>query len=665
MQPVKWADKEGEQKFLAYLHFELTMALQARGPLEKQWRAWLEQYRAPAKQALKEFPFLGAANWQLPITATDVDQYYAKFMQSIHASPDLWVVQPMNEQWQDAAKPLQDFLSALDRSVLKMYRVNKRALMEMVKLGTAIYEHGWHFGDRPINAYDAEGEIIPVNRVDSRPFVDHVRLTDFLIPPYAYAIQPDEHGGAPWVAKRVLMTKEQLLSVAKTTEPYLPNIGTKAAMAIIAHEQQGQTEYDQKIQTLTYAPRAKEAVSNTDFDRSSDASVDRAVGGASGNYAKTIELWEFHVRYAVDGDSPSDLVVLYHEPTSTSLRTIYQPYLHGQRPFEVIRFFPTEGFYGIGVCEQDEIFQKMGSELHNYLYDNILLGNSQMIAAKAGANIAPGEPIYPGKVLITEGNPRDEMTAFTMGNGSYPGLNNLIGLVDNQRVRRNGIGDLQQGNIAGLPGRTAATTVQALLAEGNRRPDLTIKDMRYEGLSVIGLRLIQLLQQFIGSPVDLGAGRYLDMAKQVLGEPESGFAIEKLKDATQNAEMGLGVEIAAASASANKDLQRQQLTGLLTLTSQMYPQMIQMAQVAMQSQGTPIADVATTGLRGMSALLKRVLEQHDIRDTETFAPDVPGKLAAPTLPPGAPLPAGPVGAGGNGAGGPVPAPGVGQLPTGP
>lgn len=657
MQPVKWSSAQKELELKTYLFTELTRALQARMPLERQWREWLEQYRAPAATGVKEFPFLGAANYTLPIMATDGDQFYAKFMQSLHASPDLWSVQAMNERWIDTAKPLQDFLTALDRSTLKMYRVNKRAVMEMVKLGTAILETGWTFEDRPINTYDEDGKIVAVNRVESRPFVDHVRLIDFLIPPYAYAIQPDEQGGAPWVAKRVQMTREQLLATAKSTEPFLPNIGMKAALEIMAWDGSQQTEYDDKIQGLTYEPKAKQTSGTFE---NNDANDGQPIGGVAGSYLKRIEMWEFHVRWAVEGDSPSDLVVLFHAPTNTILRAIYQPYLHGQRPFEVIRFFPTEGFYGIGVCEQTQVFQQMGSELHNYLYDNILLGNSQMLAVKEGANIAPGEPIYPSKVIATQGNPRDEIMGFTMGNGAYPGLAGLSGMVDQLRTRRNGIGDLQTGNIEGIPGRTPATTVQSLLAEGNRRPDLTMKDMRYEGLSLVGLRVIQLLQQFMTSKVDLGGQRYVQMMHQVLGEPEGSKLAAIMSDPNENAELGLGVEIAAASATANKDAAKQQSAGLLTLVGQTYPQLIQMAQMAQQTAGTPVGNIALKALGGLSALMGRVLEQHDVRDTETFVPDVPEPQGPIAFPP----PAGPLGAGPGGPpGAPAPA-GMGGVPQG-
>jgi len=73
-----------------------------------------------------------------------------------------------------------------------------------------------------------------------------------------------------------------------------------------------------------------------------------------------------------------------------------------------------------------------------------------MMGAKAGSNIAAGEPFSPdGSLSRMEIQRRTVPHAF--GNGAYPGLDNLISMVQQQRVRRNGVGDLQLGNIGGLP----------------------------------------------------------------------------------------------------------------------------------------------------------------------------------------------------------------------
>lgn len=674
MDAVKWSGPSDLESLKRYLFYEVTSALNARQPLEQQWRKFLQQYRAPASQATRDIPFLGSSNRVIPVTGTDVDQYYAKFMQSIFADPDLWVVSAMNPDWQDAAKPLQDFLAALDRTVLKMYRVCKPAILEMVKMGTAVLETGWLYEKRPVNTYDADGKVIKVDKVVSQPFVDHVRLVDFLIPPYAYAIDPDEQRGAPWVAKRVEITKEKLLQIATSTEPMLPKIGLEAALNVIAFERRFQQPYDEKVQQLDYQPRAA-AVRDTNFDVSNTNTDGTPVGSASVNWIRKIELWEVHVRWShgqnnpddgipsTDAVSPSDLVVLFHLPTQSIIRATYNPYLHGKRPFEVMRFFPEEGFYGIGVCEMDEVFQAMESEYFNNLADGTTLANTFMLAAKEGGSLAPGEPWFAGKLITTQGNPNEEVMRLNMGNGAYPGLENIIEMVQNQRKYRNGVGDIQTGNVSGLPGRTTATTVQTLLAEGNKRPDLTLKDMRYEGLSIVGLRMIQLCQQFIGSPVDMGGKRYLQMAMDVLGTADGSLAVAKLKTPLENAELGLGVEISAASATGNKDLQKQQMVALITLTTQIAPQIIQMVQAATQGAGTPVGVIAAETAKSLSNLMVRAYEQYDIHDASHLVPDAAQALATPAVPQGGGGAGAQLGAGQGGqpASG---APGVATLPLG-
>ena len=55
------------------------------------------------------------------------------------------------------------------------------------------------------------------------------------------------------------------------------------------------------------------------------------------------------------------------------------------------------------------------------------------------------------------------------------------------------------------------------MQEGSRRPDLTLKNMRYSGLSMVGLRMIQLCQQFMASPNDVGGRTLLKLAVDMLG----------------------------------------------------------------------------------------------------------------------------------------------------
>ena len=658
MQGIKWG-KGREQQCLEWLDEELRAAQNARQTLEARWRDWLEQYRAPAIQPTKSFPFEGAANYVLPITATVVDQLYAKELQTIFAQDSgLWALEGLNESWEPAAKPLQDGLAWLDVNVLHMWDVCKRLKLEKFKLGTGIYKTGWLYESRPVWTYNDKRQQVRAQKTIGRPFVDHVRLSDFILPPYSYAIQADLQGGAPWVAERLRMNVDRFRSLARSSEPFLPGISNAAVNEVLKFLESADTPHDVKVQDLDFVKRgATTETTDAAFD------TDKATTGAGSirrARPREIELWEFHARFPTGGrggpdnpsrdtqgddDSQDDIVLWYHQPTRQFVRCVFNPYHHGKRPYEVERMFPGDGFYGIGVCEQLEMFQKARSELLNFTYDNVLLGNSLGIAAKAGANIAPGEPIYPGKIWITDGNVNEDFKTFQLGS-TYPNLEILQQMVASEGDRRTAVGDLQLGNMQNMPGRTPATTVVSMLQEGNRRPDFAIKDSRYEGLAVVGLRIVQLMQQFIGSPVDVGGKTLLRLMVQSLGMPEGLHAAQKLSTPMESAELGLGVSIAATSGNANKEVARQNRVALLQLAAQVTPQFIQLISVAQQAQGTPVGKTALESAIGLRNLYQSTLEQYDVRNIEDVAPDIAKNtegLDAPPTPENGGQPAGPLG----------------------
>lgn len=643
---VQWGAGR-EAAFVEFIDQELRDGIAARDPLLQQWLRWLEQYRAPAKQPHKNFPFEGASNVVLPLTATDVDQLYAKEMQTVHAAENLWTLSPMNERWVDASKPLQDCLTWLDRTVLRMWNVNKRLVLEKTKLGTGIYKTGWNHEKRPVWGYDEAGKVTKFERTRGVPFVDHVRLADFVIPAYSYAIQPDDQGGAPWVGERLRVGVAKLKWMAESSEPFLPNIDKDVLAHIIQFEESGSTDYDEYVRK---AEREKFASlsENTDWEKSTDTMTGKT-GAPGTKIVREIELYEIHARFPTHGnDSEDGIVAWYHQATRKVVRAVYNPYRHGARPYEVARYFPGEGFYGMGVCEQKEVFQTISSDLFNFTHDNVILANSRMVVAKAGSNIAPGEPFYPNKVWIVDDDINKAFGVFPMAD-IYPSLPMLQSQFQALGERRTGISDIQLGNIQELPGRTPATTMLSLLQEGNRRPDLTIKDMRYEGLSTVGLRVIQLLQQYASSPVDVGGQRLLQMAVETLGMPEGAIVGEKLTTPFEDAAMGVGVSITATSGSANKEVERQGYLALIQLAAQLYPQFIQAVQLGMQGAGTPIGDVALQSANGLQELFQRLLEQYDIRNPEEILPLKDATVQAAAVPvPGIAAALGPVtGAGGS------------------
>lgn len=653
---IVWGRKE-KQNFLLWFDYELTMSLGARQSLERQWRDWLTQYRAPANQPLKKFPYEGANNYVLPATAVDVDQLYSNELITLHATDDLWSVSPMNERWVKSAKPLQDFLSWTDRNTLRMFDVNTRVLLEKFKLGTGVYKTTWLYENRPVKTYNAEGRIVKGTKVTSRPIVDHVRLNDFIIPPSAWDHQPDAQGGARWVAERMRIPVNRLRWIANASEPLYPNYDKDALKQVIAFEERNQTQYQAKVYDLDYTKNPGSR--GETFDKSVTAgATDHSTTGSP--LVNDVELFEVHARAVTggSGDSEDDVILLYHQPTRLIVRAYYQPYLYslnGVRPYDVTRMFPSDGFYGIGVCEQKQIFQKLESDLTNFMLDNVILTNSRMIVARAGSNIMPGEPIYPWKILTTDGDPRESFGIFPMAD-IYQSLPLAINMVKEAGKVRTGIGDIQLGNATELPGRMPATTAMAMLQEGKKRPDLSIKMARYQGLSLVGLRVVQLLQQFTTQMQPGDGQRWLKVMSGVLGSPEGEELVRSITMPAENAEFGISVNLTATSASANKEADRQGKLALLQLAGQVAPQIVQLAMTAVQTKGTPVEQVAMASAAGIVELFKRVLETYDVRDPENIVPEAEEAALG-----GAQVSNGMLGAGGGGAGGLDPASLMAQL----
>lgn len=643
-EALKWGAGQKE-RFLQWIVVELRTALDDRKPLETRWVKWLTQYRAAHdQQAVKSFPFVGASNKLLPITAMDVDPTIARELTTLHAAPNLWTLQALNERWVDAAKPLQDYLQYLEYHTLKMWDVNYRARLERAKLGTCIYKHGWRYERRKTRTYDSKGALVTGTSIISAPFVDHVRNVDFVMPGYAYAIQPDDQGGAPWVAERIWLRIDQFEARASGQSPFLPNYDTEAVSRV-------RKLYEQRF-TDDEATRQK-------LDENE----------ATRGLLQRVELFEVHARFDVGGNGEvDDVIALVHLDSRSLLRATPNPYRHGQRPYEVDRYFRSDGFWGIGIGEQTEMFQGAESELLNLQFDNVLASNSIMLGVKMGANVVAGEPIYPFKIWMLD-NPDKDIREIRFGQvrSDLPILQAYIGQM---RERRDGYSDLQRGNPSQLPSRTPATTMLSLLQEGNRRFDLSLKDTRLDCLGRVGLRVLQNLQQFGADPQRTADGAYyLQLAATVLGQPEGALVQQMLALPIEDIENGIGCSITATSGMANKEVEKQSLLALLQLQTQLGQQFIQLAQVASNPavlmQMPAVAMVAQQVAKGLTELQKRVLEQYDIRNPEDILINTATlQSATQAFASGVPFQPGTdfVGGGNGGAGPMVGGAGVGALP---
>ena len=602
---VRWG--AGRRKaFQDWLSYEIQRVRSQRDALEKTWRVYLELYRAPEAKGIRRFPFEGASNRTFPLAAMTLDAVLPRYMRTLHAQENVFTLQALNERWVPVAKPLQDYLAFLDHNILNLWSVNYRVFDEMLKLGTGILKTGWRFEAHRVTGYDASLARTQVIRQINQPTVDHVPLAHFLVPPEAISLDPDDQGGACWVAERQRFRPYALAAMAKAQEPFLPNFDPAGTAEVLKYEESAPTEHQQKVSELDQLPAT-----------------------TSLQWQRPIELYEVHARFDTSGNGfEDDIVAVFHEPSLTLLRATYNPWAHGKRPYHVVRYRRGDGFYGIGVCEQAKMWQDTISDVLNFDIDKILLTNAPMLAFKEGANVLPNEQIFPGKLWPLSDPKNDLAPIFLAAPGNYD-LNSLMAFLQEGAKQRTGVTDLQFGTVGAIPSRTPATTIQALLQEGNTRFDMSLQDVRLSGLNHVGLQVLQLLQQQAGNVVNNPDGKkYVALAAMVLGEPEGRYVATALQLPFEAIETGIGVQLTATSGTANKELAKQNQLALLQLYSQLGPQFLQLAQLIQAQPGTPAAEVATQLFRGGAEFMTRLMEQFDVRNVDELVPNVQSLISA-------------------------------------
>ena len=584
LQPIKF--KSGQKDaFVSWLTDELLNTTADRGALDRKWANAIVQWNAEIPKGTSEWPWPGAPDVEMPLTAIHSDPVYADLSQTLAAPADYWTPQARRPDRTQHVNAVREGLTALNRRYLKMKRVNARALMDQVILGTTVYKNHWNASRIPRQDYLPDGSIGKIVRRISHPVVEHVPLQRFYFPANAWDLDPDAPGGAQWKAQEFFKRPSELRAWAQG-DSLLPGFDRDALEAVLKYEEdRGENVVDNTV---------REEARYTPFQN------------------RKIRLFEVWARYDVDDNGfDEDVVVVFHLESRRLLRVLHNPFMHGRDPFHVCRYLPSFGIYGKGMAEIDEWAQDTATTLLNAQLHNVLLANTRMYSAPLGSNIQPGEAIYPGKIWLT--GPDEKVSEIRLGE-VYPSIFNSLAQVIQFADTRTGVNDLRQGSMAGMPSRTPATSMLSILREGNKRFDMILANTR-DVHGEMGLRTLQNVAQYMrDDPLT-----WQTFFQQALGPQDAAFMLEVLSGSVASIEESFGVEITATSAQVNKEVEKQSFIGLMQIVGQIGGQLVQVAQLIMQSPpGTPVYETGAAMFTGGVQLLKQLLERFDIQNPAEY-----------------------------------------------
>lgn len=584
-------------KLKAYLKFEIDTHYMERSLWVDDLIEWQKQYWAKPTSKQRTFPFKNAANIVIPLSAITVESVVAKEITTTFALDQL-ITCKLPDQFADLALPLERYIS-WDLERLKFRDKFTTLALERAKLGTCIAKSSWEKitrkAIREINGIEEEFDVVTRQGAT----IDSVPCANFLMP---FASQDPQT--SPWVGEE------------HTGTPYEVEIMVKSGIF-------KSDTYD-KLKTWVET-RPELSISGEKYTDET-----RKIQNQQLNWPKLLAWQELWLGFDIDGSGEKkEIVCHYHRLSHTLMSCRYNWYSDLHRPYRIARYMPVEHRWsGIGICKQNEQFQKEVTIQHRQRLDNATIANTRMLKVKKLAGYGPGEPVFPGKVWLVDD--MDDIETFQLGEIYASAYNNEQQTLYYSQMRV-GQNELNQGMPqVGTPG-TATDTV-ARLKEGSHKYDFTYMQLREFGNELI-LDTVCNTMQFGHRDT-----RYFDFI------PE-GQVIRSLYNLPVDlVRSGIVLDIQIVGQNNNKILDRQNWTQISGMTQQYYQSMIQVAAMipqATQMQNPLLMSILQMAMRGGTETFKQILEAFDIRNIDRLTldkilnqngpsqPNIPGTSSGP------------------------------------
>lgn len=574
-------DEDTRLRLVSYLNEELTNHDFERPQMIDEIKKWQNDYWAEPVSARKTFPFMGAANIIIPLTAIAYETIHARTMMTFWATKPFVSAKSRGPGLpSDTEKPLENWIDYELEHNVKIYKPFDDLFAEVEKFGTGIAKTGYEkIVKKAIRSTPTGDEVFPVAIKDGAT-LDPVSQVNFLFPhsykdPQLDPWSGEVHSEHPY---RVKLMEESGLFIKGTYEKLLPWVTNSTNMDGLN-------------------------VTSRSYERKQEELEKRKA-----HWPKRIHWQEIWLAFDVDGDGrEEEIVVHFHFDSLTIMSCRYNWHEDLHRAYRIGVYMPLEGRWrGIGICKQNEQFQREVTTMHRQRLDNGTLANMGMIKVHRMSGYGPKEPIFPGKMWFL-----DDMThiePFTMTEVKQSAFADEQGtLIYSQQ--RTGVNEVMLGMPqVGTPG--TATSDLARIQEGNKKFDYIMKNHKELANSII-LDIFCNIVQFGPKNID-----YFEWAEG--GEKLRQLLTLPLPLLRQS----IVFEVIAAGQQGNRILDRQNWTQVAALITQYYQSMIMLSEGQPQLQQL----ILQKALIAATEAMKQILDTFDVRNKDRIIVEEVEKL---------------------------------------
>jgi hypothetical protein len=575
----------------------------------------------PASET-KSFPWPNASNVVVQVIGETVDTTVAWVLGVHYATHPLWVFQNyrkapdgQEEEFEKQRAVMEDFMDLMgyEPTELDLFRKEGIWYTDACKLGTAFgkvsYEHkveavvvGYSSSRKKRIEFDDE-------TLFSGPQFDNLRHEDILTYPDAATLAKSGFNAQIRTLRKTQLEERAILGL----------YNREMVEKIIGSPDRGgpKNEKQQELQ---------------------DQGIQVTHGGSS-----TAE-WDIHECYFPwwHNGHKFRLILSYHKQTRTVLRSVFNFLPQNELPIIRARLgYRNGGMYGRGFAKILEWYQEEISTIHNQRNDNATAANTRMLRVSPRArNLDSNLEIYPFSLLVGE---KDEIEAIPIADvyqSSFQNEEMALRHVQSRAGVAPSIAGSGQGGMKQRPNVYSSMGTLAAMQEGTTRTNLEVTDFRHAHVT-LGSLLARMYAKF-------GPGAKAEIF---------GLDANRLRQALEAVKTNhLKIPIRAATASLNKEVEKQSGMLMVGMMQRHYTSMGQLMQAINNPVIPPmVQDYLIKVIQSSNRTMKRILKDFGYDQPDQFIPEP--KIQSPQA------------SGANGSGQPVqnapsPAPGggAGLLP---